>query len=265
MPVFSGRHEEDGKRWLDMFLRFAACHCWSSAYKLMFVVYYLRDTALIWFENQNFQLWDSFVESFKKVYGNDLRRSRLAEDELRTRAQRAGESCHDYVQIILKLCREYNPNMSESEKVAHILKGIAENIFYLIFQKEFATVNEILNYCREMDDKLSKRIPQSHLLPRLPNTIAFPTYATPHEPVSSNSEPPTQHPVTSYPVCAHPTSFTLPPPVVSSIATDEDKITAIVEKVLQRVLPTHTAPSITAAISTRPNRDQRQCYYCGRT
>src|SRR5690606_16465422 len=66
MPAFSGRPEEDGNRWLDMFLRFAVCRCWRSAYKLMFVVYYLRDTALIWFENQNFQLWDSLSKVLKK-------------------------------------------------------------------------------------------------------------------------------------------------------------------------------------------------------
>src|SRR5690606_14180709 len=84
MPAFSGHSQEDGKRWLDMFLCFAACHCWSSAYKLMFVVYYLRDAALVWFENQNFQLWESFVEGFRTVYGNDLRRARRAEKELRT-------------------------------------------------------------------------------------------------------------------------------------------------------------------------------------
>src|SRR5690606_24432882 len=112
VPAFFGRQDEDGKKWLEMFIRFAACHGWTPAYKLIFIVYYLRDTASVWFENQNFDSWDVFTREFLAVYGNDLLRSRRAEEELRTRAQLNGESCHDYVQIILKLCREYNPLMS---------------------------------------------------------------------------------------------------------------------------------------------------------
>src|SRR5690606_31308952 len=152
-------------------------HCWTSAYKLMFVVYYLTDYALIWFENQSFDTWEDFSSAFLTVYGNDYIRSKRAEDELRTRAQRAGESCHDYVQIILKLWREFNPLMPENEKVAHILKGIAEHVFYLLFQKEITSVEEILVFCRDMDTKLNRRISNSFLLPRLPNTIAFPSYS----------------------------------------------------------------------------------------
>jgi len=247
MPVFSGRSEEDGKHWLDMFVRFAACQCWTTAYKLMFVVYYLRDYALIWFENQNFQLWDTFVESFQAVYGNDLRRARRAEEELRTRAQRAGVSCHDYVQIILKLCREFNPNMAENEKVAHILKGIAENVFYLIFQKEFSTVKEILDFCREG----LRRLPQSLLLPRLSNTIAFLTYGPSDTLTSFSFEQLPQPLETPSPAYALPTSISIPPPVASPIIADEAQIAAIVENVLQRVLPTHMTPHTSAAITSR--------------
>src|SRR5690606_14918422 len=170
VPAFFGRQGEDGKKWLEMFIRFAACHGWTPAYKLIFVIYYLHDNAAVWFENQNFDSWDAFTREFLAVYGNDFLRARRAEEELRTRAQQSGESCHDYVQIILKLCREYNPLMSESEKIAHILKGIAEHVFYLLFQKDFTSVDEILTFCREMDQKFSRRINNSVLFPRLPNT-----------------------------------------------------------------------------------------------
>src|SRR5690606_14207637 len=131
--------------------------------------------------------------------------------------------------------------MTENEKVAHILKGIAENVFYLIFQKEFSTVKEILDFCREMDEKLSRRLPQFLLLPRLSNTIAFLTYGPSDTLTSFSFEQLPQPLETPSPAYALPTSISIPPPVTSPIIADEAKIAAIVEKVLQRVLPTHMA------------------------
>ena len=73
-----------------------------------------------------------------------------ATEELRTRAQRNGESCFDYVQAILKLCRDADRAMAETVKIEHILKGIAENVFYLLHVKNVSTVDEILRQCRDL-------------------------------------------------------------------------------------------------------------------
>src|SRR5690606_37494671 len=81
MPAFCGLYGEDGKRWFEMFTRFAACHCWPSAYKLMFVICYLSDNALVWFENQSFNTWEEFSAAFLTAYGCDLLRSRKTEEE----------------------------------------------------------------------------------------------------------------------------------------------------------------------------------------
>src|SRR5690606_4710766 len=265
VPAFFGRQDEDGKKWLEMFIRFAACHGWTPAYKLIFVIYYHHNNAAVWFENQNFDSWDAFTREFPAVYGNNFLRARRAEEELRTRAQRSGESCHDYVQIILKLCREYNPLMSESEKIAHILKGIPEHVFYLLFQKDFTYVDEILTFCREMDQKFSRRINNSVLFLRLPNTITFPTYATSHERVEPSLDRSIQQPTASFsaPVSSF-TPFTYSSPVVASVTQDEEQITQIVDKVLRTVLPNHPVQTVSAAVTTRTNRDQRQCFSCGR-
>jgi len=46
MPRFSGRQDENGSRWLALFLRFSICYGWDDSFKLAFVPYYLRDMAL---------------------------------------------------------------------------------------------------------------------------------------------------------------------------------------------------------------------------
>src|SRR5690606_10314688 len=125
MPTFSGRPAGNGKRWLNLFLRFATCHGWDDSFKLAFVLYYLHDMALVWFENQDFLSWTIFVNEFKKYYADESQRSCQAAEELRSRAQRQGETCHDYVQAVLQLCRESDATMTEAQRVGHVLKGIA--------------------------------------------------------------------------------------------------------------------------------------------
>src|SRR5690606_4863524 len=123
--------------------------------------------------------------------------------------------------------------MTEQEKIAHILKGIAEHVFYLLFQKEFSSVEEISTFCRAMDIKFIRRISNTFLLPRLPNTIAFPTYTVP---MNGHVEPVFDRVAQSPTLpCAPPappaTSFTSVPPVIASVVDEEERVTKIVEKV----------------------------------
>src|SRR5690606_20709678 len=88
MPTFSGRPDENGKRWLSLFLRFATCYGWDDSFKLAFVPYYLSDKALTWYDNQDFSSWSTFLDEFKLCYADDSMRARQAAEELRSRAQR---------------------------------------------------------------------------------------------------------------------------------------------------------------------------------
>src|SRR5690606_14451384 len=111
-----------------------------------------------------------------------------------------------------------DPTMPEEQKVTHVLKGIAENVFYLLFQQN-SSVEDILAYCRKLDRKLCRRIPASSLLiPRLTNTLAYPVYSA--------------------------TQPTDPPQNVSTITgfsdacapSSDDRLTTLVEKVVEHAL-----------------------------
>src|SRR5690606_29192796 len=102
------------------------------------------------------------------------------------------------------------------------------------------------------------------MISRLPNTIAFPTYSSQLE--YADQSPGQYPPVSS---SMFPTSTGFPPhhisaTAASSPATEEERITAIVEKVISRVLPQLSTETVSAAVTTRPVRDQRACHYCGR-
>lgn len=78
-----------------------------------------------------------------------------------------------YIQDVLALCRKVDDNMPEMEKVAHILKGIADDAFTLLVFKSSSTVQEVINECRRFEDAKSRRITPT--FSRLPNTAATST------------------------------------------------------------------------------------------
>src|SRR5690606_34955231 len=88
--------------------------------------------------------------------------------------------------------------------------------------------------------------PNSLILPRLQNTISYPTYSSPSAPVVSS--------------VVQELNFQDKPESV-----DEVRLTALVEKVVAKAvtaaLSTHQVTSIAQPIA---QRDNRQCYYCGR-
>lgn len=63
--------------------------------------------------------------------------------------------------------------MPESEKVAHILKGIADDAFNLLVFRNSSTVDDVINECRRFEDAKSRRITPH--FSRLPNTAATST------------------------------------------------------------------------------------------
>jgi hypothetical protein len=251
LEPFSGSSSHDGKHWFALFNRFAGCHGWTDALKLVYVPFYLRGSAAIWFENfePQFTSWTRFTQLFKHAYADDAALAVQATEELRTRAQKAGESCFEYVQHILQLCRNSDSTMSEEAQVAHILKGIAENVFCMLHVKGVTTVQQILDFCRALDRQLSTRISSMPSVARLQNTIPFPIYPTaPGPPLTSAA--------------------------IGELSPDasEQRITALIEKVVARLVPAMASPPSAAAVQPfsapfSPPPDSRarpRCSYCGR-
>src|SRR5699024_9337216 len=81
-----------------------------------------------WWENQEDSClsFEAFQRAFLSAYADDAHIRQAARHELARRAQKPGETCFDYCQVILRLCRLADPQMTEIDKVGHLLKGIAK-------------------------------------------------------------------------------------------------------------------------------------------
>lgn len=169
---FCGTDDVDVEDWLQMYERVSNHNRWDATVMLANVYYYLKGTAKTWFDTNEATItsWDSFKEKLRAIFGKSVDRKLAAKKELSTRAQSATESYIMYIQDVLALCHKVDSQMPETEKVGHLLKGIADDAFNLLVFKNTSSVDEIISECRRFEQAKSRRIAQQFT--RLPNTAA---------------------------------------------------------------------------------------------
>lgn len=158
--TFAGQ-PNDVEEWLNHYKRVSQYNKWNAASQLMNVVFYLTDIALVWYENHEEILTtsDRFVEEIKKCFSTSAVKKKRAEQTLSQRAQLAGETCTTYTEEILKLCWQVNVDMSEEDKVGHLLKGIAEDVYnFLISREDLTSVSDVIRHCHTFEALKQRRI-----------------------------------------------------------------------------------------------------------
>ncbi|GFT09060.1 CCHC-type domain-containing protein [Trichonephila clavipes] len=122
--TFRGAPGEDPLKWLKEYDRVANFNKWDDMMCLANVYFFLDGTARQWYVNNEDALdsWEAFKNGLSGLFGDCQRYTRRAEEQLKCRAQRSGESTQSYIQSVLGLCQEVNPLMREDEKVSHLMK-----------------------------------------------------------------------------------------------------------------------------------------------
>ncbi|XP_077494385.1 uncharacterized protein LOC144105048 [Amblyomma americanum] len=171
LGTFSGTDNVDVDDWIQMYERVRSYNCWDPTLMLANVIFYLKDTARVWYETHEDALtsWDVCKQKLRDLFGRPLGRTLAAKRDLASRAQTT-ESYVLYIQDVLALCNKVDNNVPESDKVGHVLKGIADEAFNLPVYKNCTTVDDIIKECRRFEEAKSRRIIQPYT--RLPNTAA---------------------------------------------------------------------------------------------
>ncbi|UYV69617.1 hypothetical protein LAZ67_6004101 [Cordylochernes scorpioides] len=172
--VFSGNGTEDCGKWMKDYERIARSNCWDATMKLANAPFFLEGTAGQWYDNneEGMDSWDMFKEMFSRTFDNSGVLLRRAKDNLQSRAQKSTESCESYIQDVLSLCRQVNPDMSQGEKVAHLMKGVVEDVYQVILVKEIDTVEAFVDWCRKVEACKQRRIGKPRF-ERLPNVASI--------------------------------------------------------------------------------------------
>lgn len=70
-----------------------------------------------------------------------------AEQRLRTRAQKTGETFTSYIEDVLDLCKRIEPSMAEADKIKHVMKGIDDDAFQMLLARDPRSVADVVNLC----------------------------------------------------------------------------------------------------------------------
>ncbi|UYV62476.1 hypothetical protein LAZ67_2000731 [Cordylochernes scorpioides] len=143
--IFSGEGAEDPHNWLKKYERVAKLNQWDETLCLANVYFYLTGTALKWFENneESILTWKEFMSQLKSVFRKNENLRLRAEKTVKTRAQLKGESTEFYIQDVLRLCKEVDPHMNEEDKISHLMKGIAEELYQAFSQEMHIPLNNL--------------------------------------------------------------------------------------------------------------------------
>ncbi|UYV81352.1 hypothetical protein LAZ67_20000902, partial [Cordylochernes scorpioides] len=172
--MFSGEISEDPQAWLKGYERVARHNHWDDSLSLANVYFYLHGTAQRWYENneENIPSWEIFKDQLGSVFGKKDNLRRQAEQKLKVRAQTRGETTEFYIQDVLRLCREVDAQMPEEEKLSHLMKGVAEEVYRYLLPRDIATTDQFIAECRRVVALQGRRVTASKF-ERLPNVTSL--------------------------------------------------------------------------------------------
>ncbi|UYV79319.1 RRM1 [Cordylochernes scorpioides] len=173
--IFTGERNQNPEKWLKEFHRVARYNCWDDSMCLANVYFFHQGTVHRWYENveEKINSWDIFVKMFSQNCGHHVTQKDQLAENLKTRAQGKEETSDSYIQDVLHLCREVNPAMMENEIVAHLTKGISEEIYQSIIILDIASIDEFIKWCRKIEASNKKRVKKRLVFDRLPNFAAI--------------------------------------------------------------------------------------------
>ena len=168
---FNGRNMPPGE-WLDIFEVAAHANNWTDEKKLEKVGSFLEEDALKWYMHRAARKtegiganrrsvvgkltdadmlrnaanaadkWEAFRKIFKEAFPG-VRSDEAKFELMNSRVQAVGEDFSDYLIDKLARINQYNPLMSEAEKLTHVMRGLTPSLYEKLFPLGIRTLDEL--------------------------------------------------------------------------------------------------------------------------
>ena len=145
--------KDDVKKWIEDIEHLLDLAHIPDSTRLDLISYSLRGDALEWFKNSRTSLtsWSVFVTEVKRAFISSFHEE-VAFQKLETYTQQENQSIRNFVNEVLKLCREADSTMSESSKLKNLLNKTRPSIQFEVRKKKPRTTAEFLEYAREIEE-----------------------------------------------------------------------------------------------------------------
>lgn len=94
--------------------------------------------------------YDTFKQEFIKAFTSSGYRLKIY-SKIINRRQRSDETAQSYCYDILSLCTKLNPEMPESEKILHLLRGLKPTLLQRVMMYDPASCAELLQYAKRAE------------------------------------------------------------------------------------------------------------------
>ena len=161
----------DVDEWIDHFTYISKCNNWDNTMQLRRLPIHLKETAELWFRNFSENnsddspditaVFDGLRTAFRPMNFRSINQSALI-----SRVQRLQEPVNSYHYDMLRLCRKINPNMSEEDKLTHVMRGLKSGLLEKVLVLEPKDCQDLLNKLRSIEEAefLSNARPDYNLL-----------------------------------------------------------------------------------------------------
>ncbi|CAF2077804.1 unnamed protein product [Rotaria magnacalcarata] len=187
--IFRGG-KDSVKKWIeDIEHLMEIAHVPESA-RLDLIPYALRSDALEWYRNNKSSLtsWTKFLEEIRKTFLSSFSEE-MAFKSLEPYSQGEHQSVQNFFNAVVKLCKEADPNMSDSTKLKNLLNKIKPTIQYEVRKKKPKPISEFLEFAKEAEELLQLTVSTVNInsAPRSVTSVRFHTAKNSLNNASSNS------------------------------------------------------------------------------
>lgn len=145
---FHGLPEEDVDDWIDHHQTAVEANGWDNAKAIGRIRLSLEGTAKFWYKD-TFRAappedLDQFYGALRRDFGR-VKPDLFNRQRLTTRRQHMGESPVTYAYDKLELCAKTNANMTEEEKISHIIQGLEPSYSQPVYHKRFNSAASLVS------------------------------------------------------------------------------------------------------------------------
>jgi len=160
---------DDPYKYLQQFEVVANSNGWTSEIKVQQLPSYLTSSASLWYlnwrkersekhkngpkpeETEPTVTWSELTIALQEAF-QTVANKRTAEKKLQERKQQLGEKVDQFIYTYMDLCNDYDPNMSEEDKVDKIIRALLPTYLKKLHPMGIKTVAELVQKSRKISE-----------------------------------------------------------------------------------------------------------------
>jgi len=152
---FFGNSNDDVIKWIESIVHYFAIARVTGDKEQLYFQYapaFLKEYAYKWWseKKEGISNWITFKQLLIEQF--DKRNEYLIEQQLDQRKQQLNEPVIKYYYDIMELCKKYDPNMSDKQKVRKLINGLRVSLYQDAIKETYTTPSEFLAKVQQLEN-----------------------------------------------------------------------------------------------------------------